>query len=798
MTINSGMWAVIVPAERRNLASNPSLELGTTGWGTLQGGTVGTISSVQAFGAWAGSIAPSSNGTAGALGPTFTAGNGTAYSYSVYGSLPVGSVYRFGIGDSNGASIVGTFLGTGGGTWHRYIGSFTEASGATRRLAVRKNTNAATDAFYLDGLQYEAGSVTTYLDGDQEGCLWDGAPHLSTSLRSGTSRAGGSIYSLNDLGMRVLEHGGIGMPDLTNVMQDYGLLDGAYYQRTRANVRAFILTGLFSGSTYQGLHALRQQLIDVLKIDLTPNPQPTRFLFNGAGGLSQIDALYDSGLQFGERSGFAETAAIRFVAPDPYFYTTLDRGTAMLPQQNIGSANYIIRRDPQGRWGTLGIAGTTTNSGIGALAYQSGTLFVGGTFTTAGGTASGALAMYANNAWGTLGGTVIGQVRAILPRPTGTILFGGSISGISGIANVRFVGQWSGAGFGTVNGGTVTGQISSMVNGYSAAYFGGSYSSANGNHLVGWAESGYIAVGTPALVGATQITALAYRGGDNRLFVGFDDSVTVNGTATEGIALQFMVNGSWGTMPGGLISQRGADALAILPSARLVVAGHFRYAGIGSAPGDAVFWNDSQFIASYGTLNTQFADTALVVNALAVQNERTTYAAGDRQAIVQTAGGTWVDVGMPSREGWLALLLTPDNTLYAAGQQAGTLTTAAVTTVVNQASANSAARITFRYIGTTGGAFVDHIINFATGDQVFFDLILNPSEVVTVTLGAGARSGVVSTMRGNLLNTVIGGANLARWRLAPGTNYVSISAHGSIATQIVYRPRLWSADENLI
>jgi hypothetical protein len=74
-------WHIVVPTGRtdRNQAINPSFELGTAGCGTIQAGTVGTTSGAQAFGAWSGSVATTTNGTAGVMGPSFTAGNGTAY-----------------------------------------------------------------------------------------------------------------------------------------------------------------------------------------------------------------------------------------------------------------------------------------------------------------------------------------------------------------------------------------------------------------------------------------------------------------------------------------------------------------------------------------------------------------------------------------------------------------------------------------------------------------------------------------------------------------------------------------------
>jgi hypothetical protein len=121
--------------------------------------------------------------------------------------------------DPSGGNIdvLGTINVTGGGTWHWYNMRYTETAAAAGRAgsfcARPANT---TGTYWVDGIQAEAGSVTTYIDGDQMGGTWTGAAHQSPSFRSGQYRGGGSIVALADLGLQVDQFPGAGMPPVEN------------------------------------------------------------------------------------------------------------------------------------------------------------------------------------------------------------------------------------------------------------------------------------------------------------------------------------------------------------------------------------------------------------------------------------------------------------------------------------------------------------------------------------------------------------------------------------------------------
>ena len=237
-------------------------------------------------------------------------------------------------------------------------------------------------------------------------------------MRSGTYRGGGSVVSLASLGFSVDQMPGVGMPPVQNTSQSFALLDGGEFQRQRAKERPFTLTGRLGGTTQADYHVTRQRVIDALKIDLVSPQQPTRFWYTGGPGTVCIDAVYDTGLEGHQdvgKTGFGEDAAIRFVAHNPMWYATTDQGTALSPRVAIGSARHILWRDPLGRWGTMGVAGTTVQLTGGNPAIYSilpiagGTVLIGGNFGTIGGTVQPAIGRWdqATNHFGTL---VVGTV----------------------------------------------------------------------------------------------------------------------------------------------------------------------------------------------------------------------------------------------------------------------------------------------------------------------------------------------------------------------------------------------------
>ncbi len=802
-------WSYIAPVEGTALNDNPSYERGTAGAAAIQGAALGSAANEQQFGAWSLSVAPTSNGTSGAYLGTFAASNGSTYTYSAYVQGVNNVSYMLAVADTSNA-LLGSILFTGGGTWQRYSGTYTEASGANRRIIVRKNGDTTTGTCYVDGWNVCPGpNLQTYLDGDQEGCIWLGAPHASQSNRSGQSRAGGSVIPLASIGFTVDESLGIGMPQVENSSQSYAIVPGAEFQRQRARERTITLTSYLVGTSWGDLHQKRKAAINTFNMDAFTPQQPTRFLYTGGLGTVQIDAIYDGGMEFGKPDGFEETVSVRFVAYQPYWTATTDEGTALAPRVNLGSTNWIAQRNPLGGWGTLGANGSTVDSTVDALCYSNGTLYLGGRFGSAGGTKSGGLAFYtpANNRFGTLGGTVEGAngVRVVTVDAAGTVYFGGPFTNISGLSNTRFIARWDAAGgFGTLVGGTVNATAEAMGWTGGTLVIGGNFTAVAGSstgHIVLWTRAGYGTTTNGTFSG--EVFAVA-TGLDRRIFAVGQGAITVGGTSANSIGQ--WANGTWGTMGVGLSplgGGLGGQALSIGPNGLLYIGGGFGSAGNGSVE-STTQWNGVQFSPMAGGLGQLGAGDINVYSLFASSNGNV-LAVGDftntgsrklPSGIAEWNGYVWLPLSL-SPASATQIIQAPDSSLFLAGLGAGTTTAAAVGTIVNTGMSEAYPTLVARNTSTGTVRFYE-FSNTLTGDRIFFDLITDPGEVITLDLTPGARS-FTSSFQGSIFGAILGGSNIATWRLLPGTNWVSFFADSdNVATSLYWRPRHESGDGGTI
>jgi hypothetical protein len=802
MTVGSFYWYVVVPAERTNLSSNPSFELGTIGYSGTGSPTLGTSSAGQAFGAWAVTATGATDGL-GITATTASLGSGSAVQQSAFVRITgaSGGSVQVGIGGTSFRTPVGS-------AWQRVSVGTVQTSTTTRTLAVQRY-NAASGTLWVDGVQTEYGSITTYLDGDQDGCQWLGQPHASQSYRNAQARTGGTVMPLAALGLRAETSPGIGAGPVINISQPRAVLDGAEYQRTRNDVREFTLTATITGTTTADLHQTRRRVLDALNVGRTSPQAPTRFFYTGADGTVQIDAAYAGGLEMNDAGVISDVAAARFTAFEPTWESVFDQGTALSPQVSIGSVAFLAWRDPQGRWGTFGAAGTTmgaTGTAVGGAAVRiydinverPGTIIVVGGFGTAGGTVTTNIARYSNGAWGTLGGGPNSNTYALKwSADLGTVFIGGAHVGIGG-TTTRAVGQWTGAGFGTFTGGTLTSSI-----------------------------------GNPTVYDLELAP-------DGALIV-VGDFVTAAGTASPNIARY--AGGAWGTLNGGTLASAG-DGYAAAPfgNGNLAVAGDFGGAGGTTVVDFAIYDFARSAWGTYGVgINADYTAVAVTPSQdVYAQSVGTTYRLrpGGAQALTGMVGAspgageggllafpdgrvavgrvanlytTLTDIlGYAIWNGYSwtppdlyvsgvlqnrvdALALDNQGTFYIGGQFIGPGTAAAVTSVYNNGMSEAYPVLRMRNTGS-GTARLYQLLNTTTGDDIYFNLITYPGEYLTLDLTPGARA-FTSNTRGNLISSVLGGSNVATWKLLPGTNWLSFFADSaSIRADLYWRPRHWSAD----
>jgi len=146
---------------------------------------------------------------------------------------------------------------------------------------------------------------------------------------------------------------------------------------------------------------------------------------------------------------------------------------------------------------------------------------------------------------------------------------------------------------------------------------------------------------------------------------------------------------------------------------------------------------------------------------------------------------------IPPAAGQFYIVKVQGNLLYAGFNSSGTATAAGVTTVSNAGSAEAHPVIEF-----TGPGALVQLVNYTTGDRLWFNLTLLAGEVATLDLTPGAIS-FRSNFRGNVIGTILPGSSLATWKLAPGLNALSCFVTGtSGATEVAMRwaDAHWSID----
>jgi hypothetical protein len=788
-------WGVVIPKGGVNHVQNPSFETGTAGWaGTAAvGATLGTVSDRQAFGAW--SLQASGGGDLGAT-TTAALGSGSAYTASAYvrfvGALGTAQI-----------SLAGTStrVTVPADTWQRISVGTVTPSAASYTLAVMRINTA--NAIYIDGAQIEAGSLTTYMDGDQEGCTWEGVAHASRSIRSGDQRTGGTVYPLASIGLTPEETPGIGAAPTTNQLQPYAISDGAEYQRTRYEARPFTLNTTFTGTTYQDLHITRRRVMDVIKAGRTPTPAPVRLLYWGAGGTVSIDALYSEGMDGAYNNVVAEQAAVRFVAPDPAWSDALDQGTSLAPHVGMGSVNYLAWRDPEGRWGTFSGA---LNSVTGVYTIEpapTGTIFVGGRFGSVGADRAHGMARIDAGVLGTVAGgtaaTSSDSVYALLWAPWGTLFAGGDFVTMAG-TTTRGVARWNGA-WGTLTGGTIGGPATPRVFAFTPdargnVVVGGKFTLAGGttaNQIATWNGAWGTLTGG-GLNGAGSVFALERFGG-GAIAVG-GEIPTAGGVTAPGIAI-YSPSEAWGSTAGGQLGT--AIALAITPGQDLYTVASTN-SSLGSAfrarAGAEEVMGSVAFLAAAGAsfLTSMVALPDGRVLAAPAGSVLTGFAAPFGYAAWN--GYSWLpaDLKFVTGSGTAVYALAQDGqgTLYVGGAFQGSAIRASVATVINRGMSDGYPSLRLRNAGA-GTARVYQLLNITTGDNLWFNYVMAPAEQAILDLSAGAS--FTSDVQGTIVSRILGGSNLSTWRLAPGTNIVSFFADSvSIRADLFWRPKHISAD----
>lgn len=776
--------SIIAPESGKNWALNPSAEA-TGNFASHSGSTVTRTTTNARYGNYQYSITAAGandgiNLTLSALANavhhvTGYFRKGTAITGNLQASLDSGSTWN----TMSAVDSVGT------GEWGRYQVSIpaAQANGSTS-LLLRSTDN---ENWRLDAVQVEAtdGYFTTYIDGDLEGSFpgsyrWAGLKHASTSTRSAQERNGGRERDLlDDFGIGLLKnnYNGIGLPPLTLNMQPLALQSGAIHQSTKLHARNANFQLDLEGTSYQAMHQKRQNLIDLVGPHQVRGDQAFTLGFKGANTARTAFGRYrySGGLGFTQPTTFTEQLFLSIIAVDADFFAD-DRGTASLDftDSDTDADRAMARID--GAWASFG-TGFDSNIFVIAIDQERNRVYFGGGFANANGAAHSNITYWDGNDFVTMGAGVNGSVVALKIAPNGDVWVGGTFTQAGGV-NSFGLAKWDVSASSWVqftNGTSGDDVFAIAINSAGRIYIGGAFlnwdSVAAADRIAQSTDDG--ANWTALSTGVDDIvTALAVDQGDN-LYVGGD--FTTAGAAShnritkwDGTTFIDMANGV----------DSDVDAIAIGKDGKVYFGGDFT-----TDFNHIAYWDGSTLNALGVGVGGDVFEIAIAPDGTLIAVGTFTSAGGINIAdrIAGWNGSSWfhIDIDLPGSPTTEGLAINEYGDIYVGYSVAGTATLAGRTTVTNNGTAKVSPVITI--LGTTTAnstSTLQWLENQSAGTRLYFNLTINTDEIITIDTRPGS-VGIFSNFRGEITDNPLPPGGLSLFALLPGDNVIATFMTGT-------------------
>lgn len=783
-------WDIIVPVETVNLVTNPSFEAATTGY-TFDGGNTGVRSNLESkFGlsSCLGTYQDDLNLARYAI--TLTAAAHTFSAWVYLGAAWDGGAVRLAMENFAGSAITtATTTTTTVSTWVRLQITVTPVGGDLVGDLVVEAASAPTAGrgLFIDGIQCEALSYsTTYCDGDQDGCEWNGTRHASTSTRSAQSRAGGRVYDLDtQYGLKLGKMIGIGAAPQSPDYEEHAGHPGGTVSGVKTHGRVFTLAGvMYSTTSFADLHDQRQALYSILDPGAVPHtadgPQPVILRYRGATVEKEIACHYEGGFEgtFNADARSFERIALRFLAPDPFWYQ-IGQTAAVLDSNDTATMYYIAARlRSTGQWSNLGIT-ANPNGGTGCaviLRASDGVVYFGGNFTGFDGNAGWDYLVKftpSTDTWERVGGAsdITNYVSALAEGVDGTIYIGGGFQNVID-ANGDYLVQYDGTSITSVAGGG-TGDVNALAVGLDGLlYIGGNFVAwdADGDQddISTWNGAVYAAAG----VGAADLVFDIVVGPDGTIYCAEN---------TGGVEAYNPTTGTWAYAGGGALSD-DAYAVTVDSGGRLYAGGVFLNAS-SNASADRIAYTDGQFWA-----NMQTGANGNVWKLAAAPDDMI-YAVGQFTTLgsltAPDRAGKWngsaflpLDLNL-SGSGIVNTIVTgpadptvPTNyDLWLGAADTGAAYFAGTTTITNNGTAPIYPKFVVYRSGGTSARLIN-LRNETTGKELSFNYSLLDGETLTVDMDPQSQT-VTSDFFGSRFDAYLTGGDLGTWSLQPGSNQIT-------------------------
>jgi hypothetical protein len=322
-------------------------------------------------------------------------------------------------------------------------------------------------------------------------------------------------------------------------------------------------------------------------------------------------------------------------------------------------------------WSTLGsgVSGAPSNhqGQVSMLAIKEGELYMGGLFTTAGGTSASNLAKWSGSSWSAIGSSGANTVHnaSTAFAVIGTDLYlGGDFTTIGGISANR-IAKWNGSSWSTLGSG-LNGKVTALAASGSDLYVGGSFTTAGGssaNNIAKWnsTTSTWSALGSGV---NNQVSALAVSGND--LYVG-GNFTTAGGNSANYVAKWNATTSTWSALGSGVGGS--VNALAVNGSDLYVGGGFTTVDGIGSSGKYIAKWDGSSWSALGSTASSAIVALAVIGTDVYAGGYFSEFIGGswwhDRMA--KWNGSSWSRLGSGSGIFHVSTLLASGTDLYVGG-----------------------------------------------------------------------------------------------------------------------------------
>jgi hypothetical protein len=589
---------------------------------------------------------------------------------------------------------------------------------------------------------------------------------------------------------------GAGMANIQNISSNFGLLDGDIFQRQRADVTSLTITGTVNGSSIADLHTKRRNLINAVKPDRSASQEAFVVQYLGSGSTRQASTYYEAGLSLGEVDVFRERIGLRLAMFDPFWEAPTSSSATLTTQATFSSCR-LAQRAACGQWGSIG-GGGTNGAVTTIISGSDGTLYVAGGFGDVAGVSCSSVAQWNGTAWSKVGNAVASSigVNTMVLSPTGILYIGGDFTTASGTTACR-VAQWTGTQWTNV-GNAMNAGVSKLIIGPDGhLYAGGDFTVASATtacRVAKWTGTAWTNVGNAFGPAGAGVAGLAFDSAST-LYATGDFTTASNATITTRQIAKYSGTG-WTEVGSGAAGGIGGLDVVAGNDGTIYAGGQF-----SSVNGDS----NIKYLAAWNGTNWSRLGSGVdnVVYKVIPRKGGGIYATGQ----FLTAGGipsytaaawngtTWLPFDVNFGAATVrAIHSASDSSVITVGHDlAATASAAAVTSITNNGTAATYPVFTAS-APTSSSARLYQLINYTSGETIYFNLGLLAGEVVTLDLRPGKKT-FTSSFRGNLISTILPGSNVSTWRLLPGANNVSTwLSGGSGAAKLSWVERYWSAD----